>query len=163
MKKTILTLATVALLTSVANAAWTFNSSPSKIIHPSGWELRVTVSGTELTLVSSAVIATPVKPASLPLAEPITGYTLTRIAANAFKDNSSITGLTLPSTLTAIGEGAFQSCLNLKGTLTIPGRVTTISKNAFYGCSSLTGLTLQNGIQHIGESAFEDCTALKGT
>ncbi len=52
------------------------------------------------------------------------------VAANAF-NGSAITGLTLGSNLTEIGESAFRDTHSLTGTLTIPGNVSSIASNAF--------------------------------
>lgn len=40
-------------------------------------------------------------------------YTVTEIAANAFKDNKDLTEVTIPGTVTTIGDGAFAGCENL--------------------------------------------------
>ena len=41
-------------------------------------------------------------------------YTVTAIAANAFKNNTRLTELTIPATVTTIGLGAFAGCTNLQ-------------------------------------------------
>ena len=41
-------------------------------------------------------------------------YTVTEIAASAFKDNKELTEVTIPGTVTTIGAGAFAGCENLK-------------------------------------------------
>ncbi len=41
-------------------------------------------------------------------------YTVTSIGNEAFKDNTSLTDVTIPSTITSIGESAFAGCSNLK-------------------------------------------------
>ncbi len=44
------------------------------------------------------------------------------------------------------------------GTLTIPNSVTSIGDNAFYGCDSFTGiLTIGSGVTSIGDNAFYGC------
>lgn len=40
-------------------------------------------------------------------------YTVTEIAPDAFKDNTSLTQVTIPGTVTTIGAGAFAGCANL--------------------------------------------------
>ncbi|MBR0488626.1 MAG: leucine-rich repeat protein [Prevotella sp.] len=62
-------------------------------------------------------------------------YTVTAIAANAFKDKgSNLQGITLPSTITSIGDNAFTNCsLNqLTITATTP---PTLGTHVFDGCS----------------------------
>lgn len=41
-------------------------------------------------------------------------YTVTDIAADAFKDNKELTEVTIPGTVTKIGDGAFAGCENLR-------------------------------------------------
>ena len=55
-----------------------------------------------------------------------------------FNDNTAA-AVTIPSEIgdypvTAIGEKAFQNCINLKS-VTIPNGVTSIGENAFYYCT----------------------------
>lgn len=58
-------------------------------------------------------------------------YTVTEVAAYAFKGNSKLKSVTLPSTVTKIGRSAFSGCTKL-GTVTVGSKVTSIGKNAFY-------------------------------
>ena len=51
-------------------------------------------------------------------------------------------------TVTSIGEYAFQSCTSLTG-ITIPNSVTSIY-GAFYGCTSLAEITIPNFVTSIG-------------
>ena len=70
-----------------------------------------------------------------------------------------MTSLTIPSSVTKIGELAFQGCSGLTS-LTIPSSVTSIGKNAFNGCSGLTSLTLPSSVTEIGWYAFKGCSGL---
>ena len=58
-----------------------------------------------------------------------------KISPRAFDGCRSITSITLPASLTEIGEGAFRAT-SIK-TLSIGAGVSVIEKYAFYGCSSL--------------------------
>ncbi len=44
--------------------------------------------------------------------------------------------------------------------MTIPSSVTSIGELAFFYCTSLTSVTIGNGVTSIGEHAFEACTNL---
>ena len=76
----------------------------------------------------------------------------------ALMDESGV--LTLPETVTAIGEGAFADLSGLK-TIIIPGTVKEIRQNAFRNNADLENVILQEGVEVIGASAFYDCTNLK--
>ena len=71
-----------------------------------------------------------------------------------------MTELTLPNSVTSIGDGAFRGCRGLTE-LTLPNSVTSIGDCAFYGCSGLTELILPNSVTSIGNYAFSDCSGLE--
>jgi hypothetical protein len=52
-----------------------------------------------------------------------------------------------------------QARTNLIG-VTIPASVTTIGQNAFKGCSALTSVTIPASVTSIGQSVFQDCFGL---
>ena len=81
---------------------------------------------------------------------------ITTIGNNAFNACINLTGtLTIPSYVTIIGDRAFVSCKNLTGTLTIPSYVTTIGLSAFAACTGLTGsLTIPNSVTTMGIDPF---------
>jgi hypothetical protein len=86
---------------------------------------------------------------------------VTSIGSSAFKDCTSLTGVTIPNGVTSIGDNAFDSCTKLTG-ITIPDSVTSIGSETFYRCPRLTSVTIGNGVTSIGNSAFYSCTKLTG-
>lgn len=84
----------------------------------------------------------------------------TEIAPYAFSDStlaSGVTTVTIPASITKIGEGAF-AYLNLK-TLNLPD-LDEISDYMLYGAENLTQITIPASVKSIGASAFEGCGAL---
>ena len=55
--------------------------------------------------------------------------------------------------------GMFENCFNLTS-ITIPNSVTSIGNEAFSGCSKLTSVTIPNSVMSIGKEAFEWCSNL---
>ena len=72
---------------------------------------------------------------------------------------SAKTSVTIPNSVTSIGNSAFSGCSGLTS-ITIPNGVTSIGNSAFSGCSGLTSITIPNGVTSIGEKAFEGCSGL---
>ena len=54
----------------------------------------------------------------------------------------------------------FRNCSGLTS-ITIPNSVTSIGDDAFLGCSGLTSITIPNSVTSIGNHAFESCYKLK--
>jgi len=67
--------------------------------------------------------------------------------------------VTIPSTVTGIGQKAFAANKNITG-VTIPNSVTKIETNAFLWCTSLTSITIGSGVTSIGNMAFWECVKL---
>ena len=76
------------------------------------------------------------------------------IGNEAFRYNSSLRILTLPTSLRTIGDYAFYNCYRYLDTLLIPQGVETIGENAFYYCSALKKIELSSTITSIGKFAF---------
>lgn len=96
---------------------------------------------------------------NLTIPSTINGYPVTSIDDYAFRFNTSLTDVTIPSGVTSIGKYAFHSCTSLVS-VTMENSVTDIGKCAFYDCSSLTDITISKSVESIGESLFENCTSL---
>ncbi len=67
--------------------------------------------------------------------------------------------ITLPDSLTTLGEAAFSGCALLPG-INFPDGLTQIPAYAFDGCRSLPLLRLGDGVTTIGPSAFDGCTGV---
>lgn len=87
-------------------------------------------------------------------------YVVNAIGVNAFKDNTSITSVDIPTSIRTIGNSAFENCTGLTG-LTLPQDLRTIGANAFSGCTGLSGrLSIPNSVITLSDGAFHGCTGL---
>ena len=59
-------------------------------------------------------------------------------------EETSLAGITLPNSVTSIGDHAFGNCSRLTS-ITLPDSVTSIGDGAFEGCSGMTGITVAEG------------------
>ena len=84
--------------------------------------------------------------------------TVTNINDRAFFI-TNISSITIPSTVSAIGNGVFGECHNLKS-VEILGNITMIPNQTFAWCTSLTSVTIPASVTKIGWEAFCDCTSL---
>ena len=84
---------------------------------------------------------------------------ITKVIDGLFSGCGSLQSVTIPDTVTVIGELSFGSCSALTA-VEIPASVTTIGNRAFMQCTGLTGIVLPDSITGIGDSAFANCTSL---
>ena len=85
-------------------------------------------------------------------------YSVTEIGRWAFQE-SDVTSVTIPESMTSIGEGAFSYCTGLTR-ITIPESVTNIGEGAFSFCAGLTSIVIPEGVTSIGNYTFRECTSL---
>ena len=105
------------------------------------------------------------KPSAYTIPESITAadgnsYTVTAIDNGAFKDCSSITGITLPNTIVRLGDQCFAGCSSIT-TTTIPNGITTWGEYCFSGCTSLKEINFEDGLESLGDRTFYGCSSLK--
>jgi len=79
-------------------------------------------------------------------------YRVTKIGECAFNDCTGLTGISIPSSITAIEGEAFVGCHALTG-VDIPSSVTRIGIGAFAG-SGLMDVNVPNTVEYIGMHAF---------
>lgn len=102
------------------------------------------------------------KTITIPASVEINGvtYKVTKIDDKAFKGNTTVTKVVIPSSVTEIGAEAFSGCKKLT-TVSVPKNITKIGKNAFKGCAKLTKVTLPSKCTKIGANAFNGCKKMK--
>ena len=81
-------------------------------------------------------------------------WTVTAIGEGSFRNNSNVTHVTLPNTVTKIKEGAFASS-NLIS-ISLSNSLDTIEKQVFNDCRNLTAIALPHSLTEIGEAAFQE-------
>ena len=100
------------------------------------------------------------KDSDVVIPEEIDGKPVKEIGFYAFEANGDIISVSLPESITAIGEGAFLSCSALQQ-INLPTGLTEIGEGAFAGCASISEITVPAAVQRIHEGAFAGCTGLK--
>lgn len=83
------------------------------------------------------------------------GVPVTAVAALAAAETGeehTLTSVTLPASVTAIGDSAFSGCTALTDVV-LPSGLKSISKSAFAGCG-ITGIALPDGLESLGIGAF---------
>lgn len=84
----------------------------------------------------------------------LNGKKVVKIDVRAFKQNSKIKTVSLPSTCEILEEGAFLECENLES-ITLPLGLKKIGAGAFKGCTNLQNLDIPRTVTNIGANAFE--------
>lgn len=124
------------------------------------------------------------KSAEAVVPDKIDGYPVTLISAMAFEGCDYVTKISLPDTLTYVGEEAFcdtafykdennwkngvlyiDSVLvevgeDVSGDFTVKKGTSVIAHKAFAGCEKLTEITIPGTVKHIPESMFVGCKSL---
>lgn len=86
---------------------------------------------------------------------------VTTLGEGAFSENSyGAPAITIGDGITSVTANAFSGCPNCKR-ITFGENVTTIEDGAFSGCEKVTELEIPEGVASIGESAFSGCYELR--
>ena len=95
--------------------------------------------------------------ANVTIPSAINGVPVTSIGPAAFKYNNSFARVTIPDSVTSIGDFAFEDCSLTS--VSIPASVTVIGNSVFSGCG-LTSVSIPQGVTTIGAQAFAYCDGL---
>ena len=93
------------------------------------------------------------------------GKPVTTIDDSAFEGNAVITAVSIPSSVTALGEKVFENCTKLQTVIFLEGStIASIPQGAFRGCTSLATINIPSTVTSIGKvfpgGAFEGCSSL---
>lgn len=84
---------------------------------------------------------------------------VTKIGDYAFRNDSNLTKVTIGNGVTYIGTYAFRYCTGLSS-IAVPDSVTYIGSEAFGYCRGLSSITIPSSVTNIGQWAFTDCVNL---
>ncbi len=90
----------------------------------------------------------------------VKGISVTGMKDKIFRENRSLTKVTILAEIEEIDREVFDTCVNLKEVV-FPKSVKHIGWRAFYGCSQLEKVVFEEGLETIGNIAFAGCTSLK--
>lgn len=98
---------------------------------------------------------------SCQLASVVVGTLVTSIGYGCFLGmfNDSLSSISIPNTVTNIGDSSFYSCQNLTE-ITIPSSVTSLGDNSFNFCRSITTISIPDSVTYLGFGAFSSCQTL---
>ena len=85
--------------------------------------------------------------------------TLTDIGECTFVECAGLTSLVIPDSVTSIGSAAFESCARLSS-ITLPENLTDLGSGAFVHCESLRSITLPNTLTSLADGLFSTCQSL---
>ena len=85
---------------------------------------------------------------------------ITKIGKCAFYGRRKIETMTIPKSVVAIEESAFERCIGITSMI-IPNSVSKIGIGTFEGCYNLKSIILPKSITEIEDSVFEYCKQLK--
>ncbi|HIW75834.1 MAG TPA: leucine-rich repeat protein [Candidatus Gordonibacter avicola] len=102
----------------------------------------------------------PAAEVEIPASAEINGvsYRVSTIAANAFANRGALASVTLPATVTSIGDAAFAGCANL-ASIQLPDTLRELGERAFEA-TGLTDVWLPASVQAIASRAFASCESL---
>ena len=158
------TLKTTFLITSADGTP--VPETPSTNTRPKKGQTLTHASGSKYLVTGTRTVAfkAPKKGAKavvIPKTVTLKGYPfkVTSIASAAFRNNATVTKVTVGSNVTTIGQKAFSNCSKLSS-ITLGGSVKNIGAYAFYRCTALKKLTIPAATTSIGKSAFYACKKL---
>lgn len=140
-----------------------FTGTPTAITIPD----KVTNDSVEYTVVGiggGAFNANAAVDALTSVTMPSNSEKFTYINGGAFANCHGITTLSIPASVTTIGNNSLGAFYDMTGLTSVTfgesSKLRTIAPGTFSGCTALTSLNLPDGVTEIGGSFVNGCTAL---
>lgn len=86
---------------------------------------------------------------------------LTAIASECFYHDTQLKNISIPEKVQLIGNSAFYGCTSLNNVSIKATNLTAINQFAFYNCNKLVNLDLPDTVKVIGSYAYQSCYSLK--
>lgn len=83
-----------------------------------------------------------------------------RVSSYCFYNNDKLKTIKLPSSITSIGESAFEGCKELKSII-LPYELEELKDRAFKDCKNLKNIQFNLFLEHIGKYCFAGCHELR--
>lgn len=90
----------------------------------------------------------------------VTAIGRSSVVSGVFEGYQKLLGVTIPNSVTKIGERAFSCCEQLKQIM-LPENLTQIGDSAFFCCRSLSTIKIPTHIKKLGSHVFSNCSNLK--
>ena len=84
---------------------------------------------------------------------------VTSLGDDCFGGCTSLKSITIPSSVTTLGQQCFSDCYGLTS-ITIPSSVTKLGLLCFSSCKSLTSITIPSSVTYLGDGCFTRCSGL---
>lgn len=94
------------------------------------------------------------------ITEVVIPSSVTKVGNSSFKNCSELKNIQLTNSITDIGSSVFENCTKLERA-TISTSATKVSEKMFNGCIALKYVTIPNSVKSIDVGAFQDCTNLE--
>lgn len=98
-------------------------------------------------------------PIDVVIPETFEGRTVAGLFGRVFQSCSTLQSITIPNTVTDIGDGCFMFCTSLTQVV-FPQSIANLGTELFYGCTSLVEIAIPESVTTIGNSCFSACSAL---
>jgi hypothetical protein len=90
---------------------------------------------------------------SVTIPSSVQGMPVRYIGDSAFHSVTTLTKVTIPDSVTSLGNFCFMWCVKLESAI-LPSSLTSLGDLCFEGCTVLANVTIPNGVTYISRSAF---------